>query len=184
MSRTGRPRVLSRATLEEAASELFLEQGYLHTSIDDIAARAGISRATFFNYFDQKSDLLYVAVDDALDRLEQVLEEGKSLKEGLGIVAAGIDRAGLPLVVTQVDAMGAQEDVKSSAPSRLLRLKSIIRTRIDDPVWQWAIAGAITEGALAWALAAPGGENLPQAIDHALARLDADPSDYFTSAVD
>lgn len=184
MSRTGRPRVLSRATLEEAASELFLEQGYLHTSIDDIAARAGISRATFFNYFDQKSDLLFVAVDDALDRLEQALDEGKSLKEGLGVVATGIGRASLPLVVTQVDAMGAKEDVKSSAPARHLRLKGIIRKRIHDPVWQWAIAGAITEGAIAWAKATPGSENLLQAIDHALARLDDHPSNYFESAVD
>ena len=49
MAQVGRPRASSKDVLEEAASELFLEKGYLATSIDDIAQRAGVSRATFFN---------------------------------------------------------------------------------------------------------------------------------------
>ena len=67
--RVGRPRSVSRATLEEAACELFLEQGYAATSVADITRRAGVSRATFFNYIPTKSDLLWTSVDDALDRL-------------------------------------------------------------------------------------------------------------------
>ena len=62
----GRPRRSSTRALEEAAAELFLEQGYPHTTVDDIASRAGVSRATFFNYFHNKSDVLWVDVDRAL----------------------------------------------------------------------------------------------------------------------
>ncbi|HLS00520.1 MAG TPA: helix-turn-helix domain-containing protein, partial [Beutenbergiaceae bacterium] len=53
--------------LEEAACELFLERGYPGTSVADITTRAGVSRATFFNYVTSKSDLLWAGVDDAID---------------------------------------------------------------------------------------------------------------------
>ncbi|MBN9180650.1 MAG: TetR family transcriptional regulator, partial [Microbacterium sp.] len=43
-SRAGRPKSSSRETIADAACELFLEQGYEHTSIADIATRAGVSR--------------------------------------------------------------------------------------------------------------------------------------------
>ena len=75
----GRPKTSSLAALEDAAHELFLEQGYEHASIDDIARRAGISRATFFNYFLSKSDVLWVDVDHALARLEQQLRQTEHL---------------------------------------------------------------------------------------------------------
>ncbi len=51
--------------LEEAASELFLERGYAATSVADITQRAGVSRSTFFNYVETKSDLLWSAFDEA-----------------------------------------------------------------------------------------------------------------------
>jgi AcrR family transcriptional regulator len=77
----GRPKSSSRGALEDAATELFLESGYHATTVDDIAARAGVSRATFFNYFPAKSSVLWVKVDDALDALEQAL--GTGLRMGI-----------------------------------------------------------------------------------------------------
>ncbi|RII96689.1 TetR family transcriptional regulator, partial [Clavibacter michiganensis subsp. insidiosus] len=62
----GRPRRSSRATLEEAAAELFLENTYAATTVEQIAQRAGVSRATFFNYFASKADLLWAGLDDTL----------------------------------------------------------------------------------------------------------------------
>lgn len=41
-----------------AAVELFKTQGYHHTTMDDIATKAEISRATLFNYFSTKEALL------------------------------------------------------------------------------------------------------------------------------
>jgi AcrR family transcriptional regulator len=55
--------------LEEAAGELFLERGYAATSVADVTQRAGVSRSTFFNYFETKSDLLWAAFDDAVRTL-------------------------------------------------------------------------------------------------------------------
>src|SRR4051812_47452394 len=70
LTMAGRPRTSSRATIEEAAAELFLENSFAGTTIDQITQRAGVSRATFFNYFTQKSDLLWVGVDDAIHQLD------------------------------------------------------------------------------------------------------------------
>src|SRR6478735_3643507 len=69
-AQAGRPRASSRGMLAEAAGELFLEQTYAGTTVDDIARRAGVSRATFFNYFAAKSDLLWLEVDEALDAFD------------------------------------------------------------------------------------------------------------------
>lgn len=56
----------TRATLLQAALELFAEQGYDATSVGQIAARAGVTEMTFFRYFPTKASLL---VDDPYDPL-------------------------------------------------------------------------------------------------------------------
>ncbi|MEV5432943.1 mycofactocin system transcriptional regulator [Streptomyces sp. NPDC052701] len=57
--RAGRPRVTSRADLERLGFELFAQQGFDATTIDDIAGAAGIGRRTFFRYFSSKNDLVW-----------------------------------------------------------------------------------------------------------------------------
>lgn len=44
--------------LVEAAVTEFCNQGYRTTTVDDIAARAGTTRATFYNHFNTKSDII------------------------------------------------------------------------------------------------------------------------------
>ncbi len=48
----------SRAAILQAASELFAEQGFAHTSVSAIAKRAGISQGLMYNYFASKDELL------------------------------------------------------------------------------------------------------------------------------
>ncbi|MET8559026.1 helix-turn-helix domain-containing protein [Streptomyces sp. NPDC004959] len=48
----------TRARIAEAGLRLFREHGYDATTLDDIAAAAGISRRTFFYYFKSKDDVL------------------------------------------------------------------------------------------------------------------------------
>src|ERR1019366_5349425 len=45
--------------LTEAAMELFAERGYGKTTVEDIAARAGLTERTFFNYFTDKREVLF-----------------------------------------------------------------------------------------------------------------------------
>ena len=64
----GRPPASSRDILQDAAFDLFLERSYAQTNIADITQRAGVSRATFFNYFPSKSDVFWVDLDDGLEQ--------------------------------------------------------------------------------------------------------------------
>ena len=51
-----RRRRTTLAEIEAAAFELFAEKGSEHTTVDDIAAAAGVSPRTFFRYFPTKED--------------------------------------------------------------------------------------------------------------------------------
>ncbi len=49
----------STAELSHIGLRLFLERGFEATTVDDIAAAAGIGRRTFFRYFPSKNDLAW-----------------------------------------------------------------------------------------------------------------------------
>ncbi|MFE9328045.1 TetR/AcrR family transcriptional regulator [Nocardia sp. NPDC052278] len=53
-----RTRLAVRQQLLDAALALFLEQGYEATTVDEIAAAAGMSKRSFFRYFGSKEDVI------------------------------------------------------------------------------------------------------------------------------
>jgi len=65
----GRRRATSREELEEAAFALFAERGFEATTVDEIAAAAGIGRRTFFRYFPSKNDIPWGAFELELERM-------------------------------------------------------------------------------------------------------------------
>jgi AcrR family transcriptional regulator len=60
-----------REALTAAAIDLFQSQGYEETTVDEIAAAAGVGRRTFFRYFPSKEDVIF---PDHGARLLQVAE--------------------------------------------------------------------------------------------------------------
>jgi AcrR family transcriptional regulator len=115
--------------LAEAAAELFLEQTYTGTTVDDIARRAGVSRATFFNYFSSKSDLLWLEVDETLAGFEATdgaidpgLAPMDAVLEAMTRLADAFGPGRLPLAVTQVDLMGTDAELQASGLPRFLGL--------------------------------------------------------------
>jgi mycofactocin system transcriptional regulator len=65
----GRRRATSRAELEQAAFALFAARGFDATTVDEIAAAAGIGRRTFFRYFPSKNDIPWGAFEVELERM-------------------------------------------------------------------------------------------------------------------
>lgn len=69
----GRPAATSRHRLETAALELFALNGFDRTTVDDIAAAAGVGRRTFFRYFASKNDAAWGDFDELLVAWEEDL---------------------------------------------------------------------------------------------------------------
>src|SRR5215831_14435025 len=102
ISTTGQPSLKERQRQEreqlilQAADELLLERGYHDTSIDDIAARVGISKGTVYLHFDSKEDLVFALVERGMRQLQATLDD---------IVAApGTPREKLQAVLRQMSA--------------------------------------------------------------------------------
>jgi mycofactocin system transcriptional regulator len=71
--RRGRPRGTSARALELIALRLFTEQGFERTTVDQIATAAGVSRRTFFRYFDSKADVLWSEFDAEVETIRGLL---------------------------------------------------------------------------------------------------------------
>lgn len=69
-----RTRRLAQTELTIVAQDLFLEHGYEDTTVDQIAAAAGMSKRTFFRYFASKDDLVIGKYDLFGDRLAEALD--------------------------------------------------------------------------------------------------------------
>lgn len=172
----GRPRASSPETIAEAACELFFEQGYDGTSIGDITRRAGVARASFFNYFRAKSDVLWSGFDARLATALGAIGEGAPVAQSLARIGRDLAPDTLALAITNADAMGLGEELERQRAERLALLQREIARRLSDArgdallaqiraaaygaavlgaVWMWAQRGASSvslEGLLAHAL--------------------------------
>jgi mycofactocin system transcriptional regulator len=83
--RQGRPPVTSEAELSHIALELIAERGFEATTVDDIAAAAGIGRRTFFRYFASKNDLPWGDFESQLAGMREVLAE---MPDDVGLMEA------------------------------------------------------------------------------------------------
>lgn len=72
-----RKKLKARLAVERAALELVIERGYDGVTVEDICARAEISKKTFFNYFPSKAAVIVGRLDAFPDdeRLVEILEE-------------------------------------------------------------------------------------------------------------
>ena len=88
-----------RERILEFAMELFLEQGYGSTSIEAVAARAGVSKRTFYDRFDDKAALFAAVVHRIIETIRPPatvpLLAGANLNEILRRLAGLILRAAL-----------------------------------------------------------------------------------------
>ncbi|MCX7522230.1 TetR/AcrR family transcriptional regulator [Microbacterium sp. STN6] len=184
--RVGRRRASSRAMLEEAACELFLEQTYAGTTIEQITQRAGVSRNTFFNYFAAKSDVLWSGVDDSVETLARELSNLPrgahvmlGVRDALLATATQLTPGAIPLAITQWETMGVAEELQSSGLARFLRLASVLErhvaaaqlgspARVPAQPAAFAVIAAAASAAGAWARAGIGRDPL---VDYVAAAI-------------
>lgn len=92
--RRGRPPGTSARDLEVIALRLFTDRGFDSTTVEDIASAAGVSRRTFFRYFDTKADVLWAAFDHEVATLRAAFAEapaGQPLLDAIRTTIVGVN---------------------------------------------------------------------------------------------
>ncbi len=64
-----------RAEFVGIAADLFAARGFAATSLDDIAAAAGYSKAAVLYHFGSKDELLVAVIDSHLDQVSELIEK-------------------------------------------------------------------------------------------------------------
>jgi mycofactocin system transcriptional regulator len=119
--RRGRPPGTSRRALELIALRLFTEQGFDSTTIEQIAAEAGVSKRTFFRYFGSKADVLWGEFDTEVEVIRVALAEvpdGVPMMDAIrrAVAAANHYRPGdIPELRMRMNLIGSEPALVSSA---------------------------------------------------------------------
>ena len=70
-----RKRLAMRQTISDAATRLFIERGFDHVTIDEIAKAADVGRMTVFNYFPRKEDMFFDLDEPGRAEIRAALEQ-------------------------------------------------------------------------------------------------------------
>jgi AcrR family transcriptional regulator len=73
--RRSRKRLATRQGISDAATRLFLERGFDHVTVDEIADAADVGRMTVFNHFPRKEDMFFDRDDEGREVLRDALRQ-------------------------------------------------------------------------------------------------------------
>lgn len=65
-----------RAKIISAARDLFLTEGFDRSSVDAVAAKAGVSKRTVYDYYGDKQSLLVAVVEETGSSVLEMIEQG------------------------------------------------------------------------------------------------------------
>lgn len=181
-----RKKARTRRAIQREALRLFLAKGYEATTVEEIAAAAGVSHMTFFRYFPRKEDAVLADEYDPLifellaarPAHEPAIEKIRhALGEGLSRVYPA-DRAALLVrtrLILRTPALRARLWEQQAATARLFARalaggpghdERDLRTRVAAA----ACLAAVTTAVAVWA-ERDGADELPDLIDEALRAL-------------
>ncbi|MFI2487392.1 TetR/AcrR family transcriptional regulator [Promicromonospora kroppenstedtii] len=196
-----RKRAATRNAVVIAATRLFLERGVSGTSVDDIAAAAGIARRTFFLHFPAKEDVLFHYLEGHVRRAVAALDDlPEGAAGGAGHGAAGV-RAVMAVLVDLFEDPRARTDelaalraelvtaARGLPPSLVVRLQraqselvDALRGKFPDPAG-WPVMSAHLGACMGAAAAAAVAVERPEqraaairdAVDRASTGFERDP---------
>jgi len=181
--RRGRPADVDPERVALLALRHFEEHGYEATTMDELAALAGIGRRTLFRYFPSKPDLVWGGLEPVVERMHAVLDAApaderprdviaRAITESLDLGAEGIEATRLRLRLMASDPaligfgltrLGANRDIlaefiarRLGEPAEALRpqvLADAISSANFSALLWWAVRGE-GDGPAATAVAA------------------------------
>jgi AcrR family transcriptional regulator len=179
-----RKKAETRDRIRACALRLFLEQGYDATTVEQIAAAAGVSHMTFFRYFPAKED---VALSDSYDPLiARLLEQTPAAWPVRQRIRAALLQGLAQVYQTDRDTLLAQNKLIAATPAlrdrlwadqisaQQLFLQALggegDRPSLQTRVIVAACLAAASTAILAW-VENDGTPELPELIDQALETL-------------
>lgn len=151
------PRSERRAVTLDAATRAFARGGFEATSLDDVAAEAGISRVLLYRLFESKADLYRAVLDRACTRLAETVGEDDFTDDSIPALlrAASADPDGFRLLfrhATREPQFREYTDHLATAATEVAHKH--LAAMIPDPRWAaWAarlIPTATIEAVIAW----------------------------------
>lgn len=121
-------RTAVRAEVMRQAWLLFAEQGFEATTVDQVAAAAGMSRRTFFRYFTGKDELVLERLVEAGQRIADALRDRPPDEEAWPALRAAFDEVVLP----QQEYAGP-----SRALQHMLRSEPGVRATVQERRRRW-----------------------------------------------
>lgn len=116
--------------LREAAREVFAAHGFAAARVEDIVADAGVSHGTFYTYYENKAAILDALVDEAAERLREVVDEpwqGEDVASTIrDVITAFVDT-----LADEGDVIGAWIEAAAHDPHFRDRLRHVRREYTD-----------------------------------------------------
>jgi AcrR family transcriptional regulator len=178
-----RKKAETRRALQEHALRLFVEHGYEATTVERIAAAAGVSHMTFFRYFPTKEDV--VASDDYDPMIFELIRSRPGGEHPIDRVRAAM-RDGLAKVyAADRDTLLARTRLMAGTPALRARMwENHLATQelleralgdgrepsLEDKVTAAACLATLVTAILTWA-EQDGAAELPDLVDQAFAAL-------------
>lgn len=124
-----------RERLERSALALFAEQGYDDTTVEQIAAGAGLARSTFFRHFRDKREILFGGQDELASRLAHSIENAPSRRTPLEAIETAF---------ADIAAVAFTPERRDLAPRRISVIASNPELRERELLKRGGIKNAIT----------------------------------------
>jgi AcrR family transcriptional regulator len=135
-----RNRARTYAEIANAALDLFERQGYDATTVDQIAASAGVSPATFFRYFATKEDVLFADEESSAAGLVEHVAGRKNRSTTSAAALAD------PVVGFASDMLGAQSPNSRRLTELVMTTPSLASRSLRQRLrWEREVAGQLAK---------------------------------------
>ncbi len=95
MTRQRERRQRTRASLVQAANELFSQAGIEETTLEEVATHAGLHVQTLYRHFASKSELVTAVAQSYLDRFQQEFDRPERTEDTMALWRGWVERCAL-----------------------------------------------------------------------------------------
>jgi AcrR family transcriptional regulator len=115
--RRSRKRLATRQSISIAATRLFMQRGFDHVTVDEIASAADVGRMTVFNHFPRKEDMFFDREEEGREMLRDALqrrEPGVTPVETLRLLAHRLAAEDVPYLRFSVRSQAFMATIEGS----------------------------------------------------------------------